>query len=99
MAGLASQRHCMGVSDAPVSASNVTFCEAQSRGTGTPWRRMETPKLAGLDLSVVLYVDLGHDGMGLTWHYILTLNTPVCACHGTTFDPKHTGLYLPWHYI
>jgi len=40
-----------------------------------------------------------HTGLGLAWHYILSLNIPVWASNGTTFEPKHTDMGLPWHFF
>ena len=35
--------------------------------------------------SLALHVEARRAGLGLPWHYMLSLNTPVWASHGITF--------------
>ena len=59
---------------------------------------IENLKRAHLNLPMALYCNLGHDGMGLPWHFISSLGVSAWASRAT-YMLRRAGLGLPWYYI
>jgi len=66
----------------PFWASHDTVCKAPARGLRAQYKKSLK---ASLGISVTLYVNLRHGGMGLTWNYILSVVALIWASCGTTF--------------
>jgi len=54
---------------------------------------------AGLNLPMALYCNLGHDGIGLSCHYMSSRACQPGHRVALHVEPRHAGLGLPWHYI